>query len=226
MKIVCLGDSVTEGWFGFCRDGNGSLSGHLDQDACYVHQTQMRLRAAFPGREIECINAGVGGENAAQALLRLQRDVLDRQPEIAVVCLGLNNAGQPSLSTFTDPMREIFAGLKAHGIAPVLLTPNMLNTRVDENVPEEFRAFAAARANDQNGGGMDRIVQGAIDAAKAFGAPVCDAYGAWKRLASYGIDTTALLANYINHPTPGMHGLFADALLPTLTVLCRERFSA
>ena len=116
--------------------------------------------------------------------------------------------------------------LKAHGIAPVLLTPNMLNTRVDESVPESYRAFAAARSNDQNGGSMDRIVQGAIDAAKAFGAPVCDAYGAWKRLASYGIDTTALLANYINHPTPGMHGLFVDCLMPTLTALCRERFAA
>lgn len=226
MKIVFLGDSVTEGSFGFYWDENGNLCGHTDKEACYVHQTQLRLQAAFPGKEIECINAGVGGENAAQALSRLQRDVLDRQPDAAVVCLGLNNAGQTTLEAFTDPMREILAGLRAHGIAPVLLTPNMLAARVDENVPEPFLGFTAACAKNQNDGTMDRFMQGAVAVAKEFGAPVCDAYAVWKRLASYGIDTTALLANHINHPTPGMHGLFVDVLMPTLTALCETRFGA
>ena len=225
MKIVFLGDSVTEGSFGFYWDENGNLCGHTDKEACYVRQTELRLQAAFPGKEIECINAGVGGDNAAGALSRLQRDVLDRQPDAAVVCLGLNNAGQTALEAFTDPMREIFAGLRAHGVAPVLLTPNMLAARLDDHVPESFKAFTSARAEDQNNGVMDRFVQGAVDVAKEFGAPVCDAYAVWKRLASYGIDTTALLANYINHPTPGMHLLFVDVLMPTLTALCEMRFA-
>ena len=225
MKIVFLGDSVTEGSFGFYCDENGNLCGHTDKEACYVRQTELRLQAAFPGKAIECVNAGVGGENAAQALVRLQRDVMDRQPDAAVVCLGLNNAGQTTLEAFTDPMREIFAGLREHGIAPVLLTPNMLASRVDEKVPEPFRDFTAARAKNQNDGTMDRFVQGAVDVAEEFGAPVCDAYAVWKRLASYGIDTTALLANYINHPTPGMHGLFVYVLMPVLTALCEARFA-
>ena len=225
MKIVFLGDSVTEGCFGFYWDGNGNLCGHTDKNACYVHQTEMRLKAAFPGKEIICVNAGVGGENAAQALSRLRRDVLNQKPDAAVVCLGLNNAGQTALEAFTGPMREIFAGLLAHGIAPVLLTPNMMAARVDENVPEPLKAFTTARAENQNDGTMDRFVRGAVDVAGEFGVPVCDAYAGWKRLASYGIDTTALLANYINHPTPGMHGLFVDVLMPTLTALCETRFS-
>ncbi len=223
MRIVFLGDSVTEGSFGFYQDENGNWCGHTDKEACYVRKTELRLRAAFPGREITAFNAGVGGENAAQALRRLQTDVLDREPAVTVVCLGLNDAGQHDLALFTDPMREIFAGLRDHGIAPVLLTPNMFNTRMDDRLPDFIRDFAAARAEDQNNGTMDRLVQSAIDVAEEFGAPVCDAYAKWKRLASYGIDTTALLANYINHPTPGMHGLFTDVLLPTLTALCGER---
>ena len=38
----------------------------------------------------------------------------------------------------------------------------------------------------------------------------------WKSLAAAGEDTTACLANYINHPTRPMHRLFAEALLEVL----------
>ncbi len=44
-----------------------------------------------------------------------------------------------------------------------------------------------------------------------MGVKIADAYAEWKRLAECE-DTTALLANGINHPTREMHELFADVI--------------
>lgn len=59
---------------------------------------------------------------------------------------------------------------------------------------------------------MDAYVQGMRDVAKELDVPVADAYAEWKRMADEGVDTTALLSNGMNHPTPEMHKLFADKL--------------
>ena len=49
--------------------------------------------------------------------------------------------------------------------------------------------------------------------AAEYGVPVADAYARWKALDAYGVDTTQLLCNWINHPSRKMHALFADVLL-------------
>ena len=68
----------------------------------------------------------------------------------------------------------------------------------------------------QNSGDMDKVMAAGIAAAEAKGITVCDAYGVWKKLEEYGIDTTALLSNKLNHPSRKMHKLFADMLYPIL----------
>jgi hypothetical protein len=45
---------------------------------------------------------------------------------------------------------------------------------------------------------------------------VADAYAKWKALEADGMDVTASLANYINHPSRELHQIFADVLLETL----------
>ena len=222
MNVVFLGDSVTAGSFGFLTLPNGELGGEEDLEACYVHQTGLRLQQAFADKSITAVNAGVGGDNAQQALARFERDVLPHRPAVTVVCLGLNHVGLTDLTLFTDPLKEIFTKLNCIGSKTVFLTPNMLNTRVAPEVPPAFAEYAAACAKHQNGGGMDALVQAGIDAAKDCGAVVCDAYAEWKKLERYGIDTTGLLANFINHPTKKMHLLFTDKLTPVLTALCQE----
>ena len=71
-------------------------------------------------------------------------------------------------------------------------------------------------ASRQNAGVLDQY----LDAAKALcrekGVPVCDCYGKWKQLSAGGVDTTALLANGINHPTRQLHWLFAYELVRTM----------
>lgn len=66
--LVCFGDSLT----------------HADPG--YVSILQERLP------ENKVINAGVGGDKTPTALLRFQRDVLDRKPDAISIFLGTNDS--------------------------------------------------------------------------------------------------------------------------------------
>jgi hypothetical protein len=76
--------------------------------------------------------------------------------------------------------------------------------------------YAAVTAELQNSGVMDAYMGRARQAARAHGVPVCDCYEIWKRLHAAGADTTALLSNYINHPTRELHRMFAHELFTML----------
>ena len=47
----------------------------------------------FPERRIRYFNAGIGGDTAAGALARLERDVFSCNPTVLTVCFGLNDIG-------------------------------------------------------------------------------------------------------------------------------------
>ena len=52
--------------------------------------------------------------------------------------------------------------------------------------------------------------------AAEYKIPVCDVYAKWKKMESYGTDTTLLLGQGLNHPTREMHHLFAYSILETM----------
>ena len=55
-----------------------------------------------------------------------------------------------------------------------------------------------------------------VHAPSSSTAAVCDCYAKWKLLSQNGVDTTALLANGINHPSREMAWMFAYSLLETM----------
>ena len=59
---------------------------------------------------------------------------------------------------------------------------------------------------------MDAFVAAGIEIAQQMHVTVCDCYKEWKKLYAEGVDTTKLLINRLNHPSPEMHRLFADEL--------------
>lgn len=48
----------------------------------------------FPDRTIHFINAGVAGDNAGAAMVRLEEDVIVKQPSTVVVMMGMNDVGR------------------------------------------------------------------------------------------------------------------------------------
>ena len=97
------------------------------------------------------------------------------------------------------------------------MTPNMMNTHVDYRVQDDILLGIAKRTmQNQNEGVMDAYMNAARAVADDCGVPVCDVYAKWKRLSELNVNTTALLSNYINHPTREMNYLFAYSLFDTI----------
>lgn len=202
VKLAFFGDSVTHGYF---------ERGVVDYEAVYHTRLKGMLEKRFPDAQIAVINAGVGGDNVQKGLARIQTDVLEKQPDFAVVCFGLNDIND-AIEDYAAGLGKIFDQLIKHGIETIFLTPNMLNTYVHESVLDDMKEYAAQVAQRQNNGRMDAYMDAAVEVAAKKGIAVCDCYSAWKALYAAGTDTTVLLVNRINHPTREMHALFAQEL--------------
>ena len=81
MKIVCLGDSIT---------GQPDLARYIKWS--FILEA-MCDAAKGPGL-VQVVNRGIGGDTSAGALKRLQGDVLDEKPDVVIILLGGNDAGQ------------------------------------------------------------------------------------------------------------------------------------
>ncbi len=212
VTIAFLGDSVTHGCFG---SGN-EMHSQFNFDAVYHNRLRQMLNILFPLRPISIINAGIGGDCAKGAQLRLERDVISKTPDLSVVCFGLNDING-SLEDYVNPLEKIFAELSQRGIETIFMTPNMLNTYVAEELSgSPLAEYAESCAEYQRGGRMDKYINAAKECAHSRGIPVADCYSGWKAMSDCGIDTTKLLANRINHPIPELHKFFASELMRTI----------
>jgi acyl-CoA thioesterase-1 len=181
----------------------------------YHAKLKRKLQTLFPNAPITIHNAGISGDNAQGGLARLERDVLRHQPDLTVVCFGLNDSGrrEAGMDDYENGLRGIFRKLKAADVQTVFLTPNMKNTYVSPMIPfQALQDVALNCADQQNHGVMDAYMERARQVCREEGVPVCDVYRKWKQLYEAGIDITMLLSNYINHPTRQLHSLFADSL--------------
>lgn len=156
---------------------------------------------------------------APSGLQRLERDVLAYHPDLTVVCFGLNDAcrGDETQEEYASALDGIFTKLKEAGSEIIFMTPNMMNTRLSEKLTvPEIRAVAEDTLKIQLDGRLERYLDAAREVCTRQGAAVCDCYAKWKLLSQNGVDTTALLANGINHPSREMAWMFAYSLLETM----------
>ncbi len=219
MRIVFFGDSITEGCFELFDDHCGGYKGVTDAQSGYVHLLSQRLSKRFPHKNIEVLNAGIGGNTSSDGLARVKRDVIDKKPDIAVVCFGLNDILNTAPEVYKSNIDGILCALRKNGIKSVFMTPNMVNTYVHNRCLSVLNGMAKNCAECQNNGTVDMLMNIAVECAKRNGAEICDVYSVWKQLQDYGIDTTGLLSNYINHPIRPMHKLFADELEKKLSYI-------
>ena len=204
INIVILGDSVSQ----------GAMVNSLDYENVYWNRLKKKLHQFREYVPVNMICTAIGGTTSGQALARLDSQVLKHEPDLVIVCFGLNDVNG-TLDDYLTSMKTIFEKCKAAKTDVIFMTPNMLNTRVASDTAERHLRYAAKTAEMQNSGKMDEYIYSAIRLAREMGVTVCDCYSKWKELAKTQ-DVTALLINRINHPTPEMHALFADSLYETI----------
>jgi lysophospholipase L1-like esterase len=219
VTIAFLGDSVTQGCFEIYKLPNNGIETVFDKKNSYEMKLFDILATLYPNVPVNIINAGISGDNAPHGCERVARDVLRHQPDLTVVCYGLNDCGGGlgGISTYADALKGIFEQVLASGSELIFMTPNMMNTKVSPHLTEPVLVECAqAIARRQN----DNVLDAYLNAAKAVCADmnvtVCDCYAIWKRMYECGVDTTELLANKINHPTREMNGMFAYELAKTM----------
>ena len=213
--IAFLGDSVTQGCFEIYTNNAGNCDTIFDPEYAYHRYVAKILGMLYPRVPVNIINAGISGDNVVHGLERLERDVISHNPDLTVVCFGLNDCarGDEGLELFYNSLVEIFTKLKDNGSEVIFMTPNMMNTSVSPHINKEFVSSAEMAMKWQADGWLDRHVETGIRAANDCGVRVCDCYSKWKLMAKNGVDTTELLSNKINHPIREMNWLFAYSLV-------------
>ena len=84
-KVLFIGDSITD-----C----GRRGDHAPLGSGYVKKVTELITAKYPGRRIEYVNKGIGGDIVEGLEARWDVDVIAEQPDWLSVKIGINNASR------------------------------------------------------------------------------------------------------------------------------------
>lgn len=122
-KIVFFGDSITQAGAG--TDG-------------YIKKMDSILAAKNQSANYELIGAGISGNKVYDLYLRMEADVLAKNPDAVVIYIGINDVWHKRTSgTGTDPDRyerfynAIIKKLKEKNITVYLCTPSVIGEKTD-----------------------------------------------------------------------------------------------
>jgi isoamyl acetate esterase len=127
-KVIFFGDSITE---------LGVMT-RPDAGAGYVLKIDSLCRSENKTDQFEFVGAGVSGNKIYDLYLRLEDDVLNKNPDIVVIYIGVNDVWHKSVrGTGTDPdkfekfYQAILKKLKEKNIKAIICTPAVVGERTD-----------------------------------------------------------------------------------------------
>ncbi len=128
-KIVFFGDSITE--LGVKKGG-------------YIDLLNNQIIRHGKSNQYELMGAGIGGNKVYDLYLRLERDVLSKEPDVVLVWIGVNDVWHKSLmGTGTDYDKfgifydALVQKIQAKGIKLILVTPAVIGERSDHSNPQD-----------------------------------------------------------------------------------------
>jgi lysophospholipase L1-like esterase len=213
VRIVAFGDSIT----------NGVGLAEVSEADTFRDIVRRELNERL-GSTVEVLNAGVNGDVVTLAIGRLERDVLDRVPDIVTVMFGGNEAGfyRPETDGFAETprvAREAFAATVAEivdrtrkaGVTVVLMTcPPM----TDRYWGVHLDAYQQHGINFL----VKRYAQAMRDVAAEMNAELIDVYHAFE-------ENPATLDYFPDglHPDARGHRVIADLLVERLAQIIVRR---
>ena len=134
-RIVFLGDSITAA--GVRPTGYITLAGEA-------------ISRAYPDLDIELIGAGIGGHKVPNCQQRLDRDVLQKNPTIVFIYIGINDVwhwSHPRVvargkkgttpEDFESGLRDMIAKINEAGARVILCTPTVIGEKADGTNPDD-----------------------------------------------------------------------------------------
>lgn len=129
-KVIFFGDSITE------------LGVKKDKYVGYIVRMDSMLKAVKKDDQYELIGSGISANKVYDLYLRLEEDVLGKNPDIVVIYVGVNDVWHKTLlGTGTDPDKfekfynAILRKLKERNIKAILCTPAVVGEKTDMSNP-------------------------------------------------------------------------------------------
>ena len=127
-RIVFFGDSITQ--MGVNEGG-------------YIKQMQSALQQRGLADQYELMGAGIGGNKVYDLYLRMEDDVLAKNPDVVVIWIGVNDVWHKTSGIGTDAEKferfydAIIKKLQAKNIKVFLATPAVIGERTDFTNPQD-----------------------------------------------------------------------------------------
>ena len=128
-RVIFFGDSITQA--GVNQGG-------------YIVRIDSMCKLEGAGDKFEFIGAGIGGNKVYDLYLRMENDVLAKEPDLVIIYIGVNDVWHKSSSgTGTDAdkfekfYQAIIDKLKAKNIKMILCTPAAIGERTDFSNPQD-----------------------------------------------------------------------------------------
>ena len=151
-KVVFFGDSITQAGVG---------------PRGYITRLDSIIKQQGLGDQYELVGAGVSGNKVYDLYLRMEMDVLDKNPDVVVIYVGINDVWHKATSgTGTDAdkyerfYRAIIKKLTDKNIKVIVCTPSVIGERNDNS--------------NQQDGDLNRYSHIIRGIAKDLSVPVCD----------------------------------------------------
>lgn len=128
-KIIFFGDSITQ--------AGVKKGGYIDRIQAMVNEKGMQ-------EQYELVGAGIGGNKVYDLYLRMEEDVMSKEPDVVVIYVGINDVWHKATShTGTDlPKYEKFYAaiikkLQAKNIKVAVCTPTVIGELKDNANPQD-----------------------------------------------------------------------------------------
>lgn len=128
-RVIFFGDSITQAGV---------------QPGGYIVRIDSMCRLEGKTDNYEFMGAGIGGNKVYDLYLRMENDVLAKNPDIVLIYIGVNDVWHKTTSgTGTDPdkfekfYQAIIDKLKARKIKIVLCTPAAIGEKTDFSNPQD-----------------------------------------------------------------------------------------
>lgn len=181
LTIVALGDSLTQGWM--VRKG-------------YIDFLEEMLVEKYPRSNPSILNRGIPGDTAEGGLQRVRMDVIDENPDCALIQFALNDAFTGySAERFRNNIQAIISNIREDTDAEIVLVTSVcLGNGLEDTMANRFYSQLESLALENE-------------------LPLARVHEYWKERIAAGIEFRTLVQFDQVHPTTEGYRLMAEAIM-------------